>query len=107
MVQLSLEMLNMKILKTNINKYSDLTRLNYKNKNNINMIEKLFDQKNRGRIIVFTYEIYHYQSLHLIYLSAILKAVGFEVYIAHCFDITNACEIKIIKLVAIKFVLIV
>ncbi len=85
----------MKILKTNI---KQIFRLNsfklQKIKNNINMIEKLFDQKNRGRIIVFTYEMYHYQSLHLIYLAAILKAVGFDVYVAHCFDTTNACEIK-------------
>jgi len=63
-------------------------------KKNINKIKSSYHQKNLGRIIIFTYELTHYQSLHLIYLGAVLKALGFDVYVAHCLDTTNACELK-------------
>lgn len=63
-------------------------------KKNIRKIKKLYQQKKHGRLIFFTYELSHYQSLHLVYLAAILQAVGYDVYIAHCFDTKNICEIK-------------
>lgn len=89
----------MKIFKQNIKQRFRLNLFKLqKIKTNINKIERSYDQKNSGRIIIFTYELTHYQSLHLIYLAAILKAVGFDVYVAHCLDTTNACEIKNYKI---------
>ena len=60
-----------------------------------------------GVIIFFIYELTHYQSLHLIYLAALLKTTGFKVYVAHCLDRSNICELKTIKITALQYVIIV
>ena len=85
----------MKNLKTTIKQLIRLNELKVNRiKKNIKIVEKIFYHKRRGRLIFFLYELTHYQSLHLIHLAGILSAAGFEVFVAHCSDTSNICELK-------------